>query len=290
MKVLALSERELKRLPELPLSNKIVNTEAKLYIYNHKDKWNYLKEIIKLYYIKTDEYMSDKIYVVGQLLANLAKMDIRELVLPSSLVTVRGDLQGFSMPYVENNVNMSLLLNNPKVKLDMKIKYLREIFGILEKVEGIKELEGKFFLGDIHEANFILDIDEQMIKAIDMDSSYINGSSISISKFLTMNDKLINNPIKYPIELETDRPIPNHNTSILSFIYMLLNSLSGDSSYRWSIEDYYEYLNYLKDLGCSRELTDSLAEVYLSNESNDFNIELLNSIDPSKDYSLKRKK
>ena len=290
MKVLALSERELKRLPELLLSNKIVNTEARLYIYNHKDKWNYLKEIIKLYYIKTDEYMSDKIYVVGQLIANLAKMDIRELVLPTSLVTVRGDLQGFSMPYVENNVNMALLLNNPKVKLEMKIKYLREIFGILERVEGTKELEGRFFLGDIHEANFILDIDEQMIKAIDMDSAFINGSAISISKFLTMNENLINNPVKYPFDFETDRPIPNHNTSTLSFIYMLLNSLSGESIYRFSIEDYYEYLNYLKDLGMNRELTDSLAEIYLSNERNNFSVELLDSIDISKDYSLKRKK
>lgn len=290
MKVLALSERELKRLPELQLSKKIVNTEAKLYLYEHKDKWYHLKELIKIYYIQNDEYMADKIYVVSQLIANLADMDLRSLVLPTSLVTVRGDIQGFSMPYIENNVNMSLLLGNPKVKLKTKLQYLREIFKILENIEGIKELEDNFFLGDIHEANFILDIDEQMIKAVDLDSAYINESAISVSKFLTINEKIINNPVKYPFEEKSDRPIPNHNTSILSFIYMLLNSLSGESSYRWSMEEYYRYLSYLKDLGCSNELVDSLSEVYFSNVRNNFSIELLDTINPKLDYSLKRLK
>lgn len=289
MKVISISERSLKRMPMLQLSNKIVSTEGKLYIYDHKDKWNHLKELLKIFYIQTDAYLSDKFYVLSQLIANYELIDIPELVLPSSLVSVNGNISGFSMPFVENNVNLTLFLNNPKVKLEQKIRFLGEIYLILDKIMKIRELEGNFFMGDIHEANFILDIDEQIVKAVDLDSSYINGSKIPVSKFLTSNKCLADNPQKYPVDKSSGMFKPNKNTTILSFIYMLLNVLSGNTdSHKWSFNEFYNYIYFLEQSGCSKELISSLLTIYSKSTTNEFPLELLSSIDVNRDYSLKR--
>ncbi len=290
MKVVELSLRKLKSMPLLQLSNQIVNTEGRLYLYNHKDKWNYLKELIKIYYNQSDRYLADKMYIISELLVNRESIGMDELILPTSLISLDGNISGFSMPFIENNINMSLFLNNPKINIEQKIKYLKEIYMILEKSMSIKALEGKFFLGDIHEANFVLDIMEQKIKAIDMDSAYINDSTVSISKFLTCNANLEENFSKYPKD-ENGNPIPNRNTTILSFIYMLLNVLSGEkTSYRWTLDEYYKYLSYLSSKKVPLELLDALANVYTNSEENNFEIEMLDEIDVRNNYTLKKSK
>lgn len=289
MKVIDISSRKVDKLPLLQLSNKVVNTEGKLYIYDHKDKWSHLKELLKIYYNQMDTYMVNKLYVLSELMANREFLEMPELVLPSSLVAVDGELSGFSMPFIQDNVNLSLFLNNENVNLEQKIKYLKEIYKILDKVLNIKELEGKFFLGDIHEANFILDLDSQTVKAIDLDSSYINGSRIPVSKYLCANFELdkLNNKYKQ----EDGEIVPSKNTTILCFIYMLLNALSNDSrSYRWDTENYYAYLGHLSHLKISKDLLCTLENIYVNNSTNEFDIELLDSIDTSKDYSLRRKR
>ncbi len=288
-----ISNRDLKKMPELQISGKILNTEGKLYVYRHKDKWNSLKELLKLYYIQSPEYLDNKIYVVSQLLKYRDVIDMPELVLPSSLVYLDDNVcpSGFLMPWIESNVNMSLILNNPKVNLKQKMLYLKEIFKILDKTMKIKELENNFFLGDIHEANFILDVDDQMIKAIDMDSAYINGSNIGVSKFLTMNFNLTNPEskcAKYLLD-EDDRPIPDKNTTTLCFVYMLLNVLSGcRDSYDWSKAGFYYYLSFLGDNKIPGNLLDAISNVYANSPKNEFSEELLDEIDLRRDYSLEK--
>lgn len=289
MKVVDISRRKLNKLPLLQISDKVTNKEGMLYIYEHKDKWKYLTELLKIYYNQSDPYMVNKIYVLSELMANREFLEMPELVLPTSLVAVDGELSGFSMPFIRDNVNLSLFLNNDKVSLEQKIKYLKEIYAILDKIMKIKELEGRFFLGDIHEANFILDLDSQTVKAIDLDSSYINGSRIPTSKYLCTNFKLGEINKKY--EEQYGEIVPSKNTTILCFIYMLINALSNESqSYRWDIESYYNYLSYLSHLKISKELLQVLENIYVNNSANEFDIELLDAIDTSKDYSLRRRK
>lgn len=287
MKVVSVKTRELRKMPLLQISNKIVSTEGRLYLYNGKDKWQHLQELLKIYYNQSDAYISDKLYVITQLLANEDVLQIPELVLPSALVSLDDSISGFAMPYIEN-VNLSQLINNQNVNLEIKLKYLKEIYALLDKLLKIKKLEGNFYLGDIHEANFILDIDKQIVRAIDMDSCYINKSPVGVSKFLTFNEKLLNNPIKYPHN-EEDRPIPNENTTYLSFIYMLLNVLSGcKDSHKWSSNELYGYLSYLSKRKVSKELVDVMANVYTNNTNNYFPVELLDSINLQGDYTLQR--
>lgn len=287
MQVVSLTSRELRKLEELKLDGRVVNTEGKLYIYDHKDKWRHVKELIKLYYNQSPAYLKDKINIILELLVNKEYLEMEELVLPNAIVALDGKMSGFVMPYIENNINLTLLLHNPHLNLYYKLEYLKEIYRILDKVSNIKELEGKFFLGDIHEANFILDTNDSKIKAIDIDSSYINNSSISVSKFLIFNELLYGN-MKYPMD-EDDRVIPNQNSTILCFIYMLLNVLSGNKdSHKWSLNEFYNYLSFLQKMKVDKNLLDCISSIYEATVKNEFDISLLNSIDVNKDYTLKR--
>ncbi len=287
MNIVSVSERQLKKMPELQIGS-VVSTEGKLYVYDYKNKWQHNKELIKIYYNQKENYMADKINVISQLLANKKYLDMPEVVLPSSLVAVDKKISGYSMPWIEQNVNLSILLNNPKVSLYQKVRLLKDIYHILDKLMNIKPLEDKFFLGDIHEANFIIDLKEQIIKVIDIDSAYINNGYIGISKFLTFNDNLYDLPSKYPMN-EDDRPIPNKNTTNLCFIYMLLNALSGATDvYRWSLEQFYNYMSYLSKKGMPQDLVDLFIKIYEPTKDNNLNIEMLDEIDVQKDFSLKR--
>ena len=289
VKVLNVTKRTLRKMPPLNLSRSIVNTEAKLYIHDYKKDYAHFDELLKIYYNQTPGYLADKIAVITKLIATFESLDMPQLVTPTSLVSLDGEISGFAMPYIEDNINLTLLLNNPKVKLELKLNWLKEILAILIKINDSHELDGKFFLGDIHEANFIWDIKEQMVKAVDMDSSYFIGGPIPISKVTTFNELLERFPNKYVLDEESGKFIPNKDITSISFIYMLLNVLSNsNNSHKWSYNEFYNYLSYLKKCGLSKYLLDIIANVYTAGNVDIYYPEILDSINVSKDYSLTR--
>ncbi len=285
VQITSLTERQLKKLPQLNISSKIINTEARLYIENRKRNYSQIKELLKIFYNQSNEYLSDKVYVIGKLMALFEELEMPELVLPTSLVAINGKVSGYSMPWIEDNINLSLILNNPRVKVSEKLKYLKEILQILINLRSNPELRDKFYLGDIHEANFIFDIDEQIVKVVDLDSCYFSGGPIPISKFTTYNDKLFDKPDKYVIDLGSDKVIPNDQTTSLSFLLMLLNSLSGEKAYRWNYEEYYQYISDLKRLGFPSNILNLFLDVYTNGKLDIFDPELLDGIDPEKSYN-----
>lgn len=291
LSVLNFSERELKKLPELQISRKIVNTEAKLYIYVSKNKWVKANDVVKLFYDNRSVSMANKVFVLGQLIQKSQTLSMPELVLPKHLVSVNHVISGYSMPWIQDNINLALLLQNPNVSLKSKMKYLKQIYKILSTLKEKQKMdENPVYLGDIHEANFILNVTTQKVMAVDMDSAYFLGALAPTSKFLTFNDKLWDYPSKYPIDIRNDRHIPNDNTTILSFIYMLLNTLSGEKTYNWSIEQYYCYLDFLYQQNVHSELLDSLVEVYTENPHLSFNETFLDSFDLERKYKFPNKK
>lgn len=155
---------------------------------------------------------------------------------------------------------------------------MKKIGEILRKIENSKLLNKfNFHLGDIHEYNFIYDNKENMVKAIDIDSAYVEGMNAPISKYLHFNDKLWDFPNKYPMDIENDRHIPNKNTTIISYIYMLLNIISNEYIPNASISEFIEILNMLLHSGFNKELLDSFYNIYLP-KNNYFDFELLDSI------------
>ncbi len=282
-----ISHRKLKTLEPLKLDKKVTNTEAMIYVYDHKDKWDHVKDLLKLYYYWDDsEYIADKINTISALIKNSEILNIPELVLPKGLVTVDQTVYGFYMDYIENNINMAVLLSNKNITLDKKLKHLKEIYKLLYKLLSIKELKNNFYLSDIHEGNFIYDLDNKVIKAVDIDSSYINKSYVSASKYLTGNDKILNIP-KYTMDYNgVATPIPSKNTTILSFLYMLLNTLSGSSVYRWSKSEFYSYLSFLRKSGMKNEIVDIFEKMYNDSKWGRISEKFIDEIDPNIDYTL----
>ena len=289
MIVVNVTKRQLRKMPLLNLSRNIVNTEAKLYIHNFKRDYGHLNELLKIYYNQSEGYIADKIAVITRLIAAFEKNPMPELVTPTSLVSLDGEISGFAMPYIEDNVNLALFLNNPKIKLELKLQWLKEILTILIKINDSHELDGKFFLGDIHEANFIWDITDQIVKVVDMDSSYFIGGPIPISKVTTFNNLLERFPNKYVMDEESGKFIPNKDITSVSFLYMLLNVLSGcKDSYRWSYNEFYSYLSFLKKKEVSKELLDIIANIYTGGNIDIYNPELLQGLNADKDYTMVR--
>ncbi|HIS12886.1 MAG TPA: hypothetical protein IAB40_07250 [Candidatus Onthocola stercoravium] len=287
MKVINITKRQLRKMLPLNLSRSIINKEGKLYIRDYKQKYGHFQDLLKIYNNQSESYIADKVAVITKLIATFESLDMPELVTPTSLVSLDGEISGFAMPFIEDNTNLALLLNNPKVTLSQKIKLLKEILNILIKVQDSHELDGKFFLGDIHEANFIWDITEQTVRAVDMDSSYFSGGFISVSKVTTFNYLLEGFPNKYILDDESGKFIPNKDITSVSFIYMLLNVLSGcNDSHRWSYNEFYNYLSFLEKKGLSKELLDIIANLYTAGNIDIYNPELLDGIDKNKDYTM----
>ena len=283
------SLRQFKKLERLQLSDSVTTTESKQYIYieNKGNKKNQ-KKLIKIYYIDTPSNMSNKINVVSKILENKEYLDIPELVLPESLVSVNGEVKGIKMPLIETNVNMIFLLNNPNVNLKLKLKYLKEILTLLQKILNIYELQDEFFLGDIQESNFILDVEEQIVKAIDVDSCYFKGSIPFPARYLSSNKVIDTFDKKFPRDNKSNLHIPSKETTYLEFAYMLLNVLSNYQSNRFTYDEYYKYLAQLSSKGVDKKIIYFFESLYSIEQTIDIYPEDLDRINFTKNYTFER--
>ena len=280
MKIRSYTEREFKKLKKFELHPSISHSECELFIIEDKEYWKKHHTLVKQFKQNSGEYFSNKLYTIHSLVDNADKLRIDELVLPSSLFAIDGEIQGYTMPFIEEHFNLGILLNSPMVSLSKKIIALKKIGELLEKIMKLDGLQGSFYLGDIHEGNFIYDIKKGMYRAVDLDSCKIGNNNPSSAQYLSLNRKLEDFPNKYPIfnmDQFINFYINNENTTVLSYIYIILNTISKVKVHDLSVEDYYDYLQYLKDNGVSSELIDMFALIYTQSK-NKIDIELLDSI------------
>ena len=85
---------------------------------------------------------------------------------------------------------------------------------------------------------------------------------------------------KDPLD-SNDIHIPNKNTTILSYIYLLLNYITGDYVPDSNISEFCNYLNMLCDSGFDKELCDSIFNIY-NPKNNYFDYNYLETITPKK--------
>lgn len=273
MEILKISNKEIGNLTKYELKDGIHNSESNIFIYQDK-------ELLKLF--KNSFDVENKFYVLNKLFYIKENLDFKELVLPNKLVKVDKEPSGYLMDYVKNNTNIGLILKKDNISFTDKKFLLIEIANILSKIENNESLNKvNFHLGDIHEYNFIFDNKENMIKAIDIDSSYVQGAEAPVSKFLSYNEKLWFLEDKYPYIRDNIRKvakhIPNKNTTILSYIYILLNVLTGEYSPDFYKEKFCETLNMLSTCGVKKELLDSIYNIYFPKD-NYIDYELVSSI------------
>lgn len=267
MKVLNISKKEFNKLQQLQLDGNIFNSECTLYIL--KDMFN-KKYAFKKLYNDSGFRFSNKLFTLNELIDNSSKINIDDLVMPKRLVAIDNKVSGFIMPYI-NGINFQTVLDSDNYLHKDKIEYLKQIGIILEQMKKVRETTDikEFYLNDMHENNFVLDKQTNTIKVVDMDSCKINGNYTFPSRYLSIFSNISNFP-KYEKEKECDCGgyyKPSENTDLYCYIIMILNYISDARVNNLTMENFWGYLLYLRNIGISYELLDKIALIY-SNEEN----------------------
>ncbi|MBR3210654.1 MAG: hypothetical protein IKF71_01800 [Bacilli bacterium] len=261
---ISLRMHQVRRLSTLRLSRDVLNTEALMLILNKKYKDSNGSRILFKYMDAQEdlELMARKQRVLEYLNSSPYK-ELDELIIPEYVVNVDNAIAGFAMPLIENHRNLGSILHSDKVSFATKKKYLEQLGALLDKVRKL-DSPHKMLFADLNEFNFIIDRDEKM-KAIDLDSSYIEGiaglESPILAYYLLNNVYLRSIPEKYDVK-EDGYICPNQNSDFYSYCMIILGTLAGEPMHRKEMDVYYQYLDYLKWIGLDPELVDVFFHIY----------------------------
>lgn len=265
MKTINISNKTLKKLERYNLQ-KINNIEAKFYFFPGKDKWNKQMNLLKIFYNKFGPTFSNKMYTINELIENSDTIGIDELIMPQRLVIINGEICGCLLPFIEN-INFKLILDDLNVPIKEKIEMFKQIGKILEKMKKIRENTNvkDFFLNDLHEGNFVLNLETKKINVVDIDSCKINENKPFASKYLTPFSNISTMPFKYAQNHDTNFSgyiVANQNSDYYCYMIMVLNFLYGDNMSNMKTVEFYSYLNYLRSIGLSYKLLDKFSKIY----------------------------
>lgn len=274
MEVIKLSKYKLKNLVQVKLSRNVLATEAKIYYYPEKNKWNSEMKALKFFYTELDYGKVRNIDSLTQKKEELEKVE--EFILPEKMIIYEDNYRGFTMPFIEN-VNLADLLKFKDLDYISKINYLKRVGEVLEKLEKLKKGNEKlanFALGDLHEANILVENKTGDIKVADLDSSY-NGIYPAVAKNLYYNDNFLNLTNKY--RFQDNGIIADSNTDLYCYYIMILNFFYGSNVARLDTNTYYYYLEYLKKIGTPIEFVDACSKLY-TNQDNINPVEMVDDL------------
>ncbi len=285
MHVINLRMHELRKLKELPIEDGVLNTEALMLILKRRSFPDKIERVFKYLDAQDDKsVMGKKLYTVTTLNQLDEYQEISELVIPDSIVYVNGSIGGFGIPLIPEHRNLGAIIHDEKVPLKVKLQYLEQLGIIIDKVERVRLPEIRFQFGDLNEFNFIIDRDNQL-KSIDLDSAYLGiGEPLHMAYYLLKNQYVKSISEKYK-STNSGIIIPSDNTDLYCYNMILLSALSGENLYRYDIDTYYRYLDYIDKLGLPREVIQSFYNIYIP--KNNINPrEFIEDIDPSLEKQL----
>ena len=260
MQIINMSKTKLNSLEPLILPKNVTSTECELFKYPYYGKEKLLKKLHR-----TDGIIfANKLYTIEALNANKDSMP-SNFVLPESLVSINKKIEAFTMKYIKG-INLSVILNNPDITYEEKIHYLKSIGRILEQMQNIRKYTNlnNFYLGDIHEDNFLVERDKQEIYIVDLDSCKIAGNKSFPGRYLTNSSLIKYNSTKYQILSQTDDLADykiDENTDIYCYIIMILNYLYDGRVDRLSLDKFYDFINYLEDIKVNIELIECFNKI-----------------------------
>lgn len=260
MQIINMSKTKLNSLEPLILPKNVTSTECELFKYPYYGKEKLLKELHR-----TDGIIfANKLYTIEALNANKDSMP-SNFVLPESLVSINKKIEAFTMKYIKG-INLSVILNNPDITYEEKIHYLKSIGRILEQMQNIRKYTNlnNFYLGDIHEDNFLVERDKQEIYIVDLDSCKIAGNKSFPGRYLTNSSLIKYNNTKYQTLSQTDDLADykiDENTDIYCYIIMILNYLYDGRVDRLSLDKFYDFINYLEDIKVNIELIECFNKI-----------------------------
>lgn len=271
MNIVNISEKKFKKLETFNLPNNIINSESELFYFDEKKKWETNRLLLKKLNNDFGIIFSNKLFTVNELINNRNIIDIDELVYPENLVSIHGKISGFTMPLI-NGINFNEVLCSSEFSNQEKIKYLKEIGIVLEKMKYVREYTpiNDFYLNDIHEANFVLNTNTSKINVVDLDSCKINNNMTMTSLRLNPFSN-IHNVNKYEKENSVCGGCykPSYNTEIYCYIMIILRFISNYRINNIDCISYYNYIDYLSNIGISKELIDIFSNIY--SEKNNIN-------------------
>lgn len=260
MQIINMSKTKLNSLEPLILPKNVTSTECELFKYPYYGKEKLLKKLHR-----TDGIIfANKLYTIEALNANKDSMP-SNFVLPESLVSINKKIEAFTMKYIKG-INLSVILNNSDITYEEKIHYLKSIGRILEQMQNIRKYTNlnNFYLGDIHEDNFLVERDKQEIYIVDLDSCKIAGNKSFPGRYLTNSSLIKYNNTKYQTLSQTDDLADykiDENTDIYCYIIMILNYLYDGRVDRLSLDKFYDFINYLEDIKVNIELIECFNKI-----------------------------
>ncbi len=260
MQIINMSKTKLNSLEPLILPKDVTSTECELFKYNYYGKEKLLKKL----YRTNGIIFANKLYTIEALNSNKDNIP-SNFIVPEVLVSINKQIEAFTMKYIKGT-NLSIILNEPTITYEEKINYLKSIGNILEQMKNIRkytELKD-FYIGDIHEDNFLVDTEKQEIFVADLDSCKIADNKSFPGRYLTTASLLRYNEIKYSLLDEPDRIADykvTEETDIYCYIIMILNYLYDGRVDRLSIEEFYHFINYLDDIEVNKELIESFEKI-----------------------------
>lgn len=260
MQIINMSKTKLNSLEPLILPKNVTSTECELFKYHYYGKEKLLKKLHR-----TDGIIfANKLYTIEALNANKDSMP-SNFVLPESLVSINKKIEAFTMKYIKG-INLSVILNNPDITYEEKIHYLKSIGRILEQMQNIRKYTNlnNFYLGDIHEDNFLVERDKQEVYIVDLDSCKIAGNKSFPGRYLTNSSLIKYNNTKYQTLSQTDDLADykiDENTDIYCYIIMILNYLYDGRVDRLSLDKFYDFINYLEDIKVNIELIECFNKI-----------------------------
>ena len=260
MQIINMSKTKLNSLEPLVLPKNVTSTECELFKYPYYGKEKLLKKLHR-----TDGIIfANKLYTIEALNANKDSMP-SNFILPESLVSINKKIEAFTMKYIKG-INLSVILNNPDITYEEKIHYLKSIGRILEQMQNIRKYTNlnNFYLGDIHEDNFLVERDKQEVYIVDLDSCKIAGNKSFPGRYLTNSSLIKYNNTKYQTLSQTDDLADykiDENTDIYCYIIMILNYLYDGRVDRLSLDKFYDFINYLEDIKVNIELIECFNKI-----------------------------
>lgn len=268
MEAINISRKYLRELQSLRLSN--VSSGEGSILRNPLNG----KEVLKILHQQNGLYLSNKLYTLNSLYDIEDALDNDSFVLPNRLLTVDDKVVGFTMPLI-NGVTLADILFNADIDIKIKVKYLKRIGAILDAMASFRKEypQSNWYLNDLHERNFMVDLEKERLYAVDLDSCRILGNHPFVSKYLSLFSPLIDFPEKYHTDFQISCGgdfVADENADLYCYAMLVIDFLYGARINYASKEEYFGYLEYLKSIGAPQELVDAWAKVYTNDNNVNF--------------------
>ena len=266
LKIIHLSNEDIRNLNRLIIDVNILNTESNLFLYQYRNKQYVLKEMFPEEKNKFDNKMRT-------LLSVDSNTDIIPafFIKPKFLVSSDYSIKYWSSDFI-NGFNLNSVLNDNRLSLEIKKKYLKRVGLILKQMDYIRKNTylNDFYIGDLNENNFIVDRNDKIL-VCDVDSIKIDGNKSSVSKYLSPFSLLNKSGVqKYKIDNTEGRIgdfVIDKNTDLYCYVIIVLNFLYGGNINNISIDDFYRFLSYLDDIKVDNYLIEIFNRIILEEDN-----------------------